>query len=109
MISHAVLIGIILGLLELAILVASKQKLGGWMYAQSLLFWFTCGFMIGIVDSSLPAYGLGIMIAVFMNLPWYINISIIPKQYGHLGPLVLASIILGALGGAAKTLLLALF
>jgi len=45
------------------------------------------------------------MIAVFLNLPWYINISIIPKQYGHFVPLVVASIVLGIIGGVVKMLL----
>jgi hypothetical protein len=105
MIIHSILIGVVLGLLELALLVSSKQKLGFWVYAQSVIFWFTCGFMIGIVDSPFPPYITGALIAIFLNLPWYINISIIPKQYGHLTPLVIASIILGAIGGAVKILL----
>ncbi len=109
MIAKAILIGIVLGILELAILASSRQKLGFWIYAQSVVFWFTCGFMIGIVDFPLPAYVSGAMIAVFLNLPWYINISIIPKQYGHLAPLIIASIILGAIGGAIKLLLSTLF
>lgn len=105
MIAKAILIGIVLGILELAILASSRQKLGFWVYTQSVVFWFTCGFMIEIVDSPLPAYVSGAMIAVFLNLPWYINISIIPKQYGHLVPLIIASIILGAIGGAIKIFL----
>ncbi len=106
---QAVLIGIVLGALELVILASSKQKLGIWVYAQSIVFWFTCGFMIGIADSPLPPYATGAMIAVFLNLPWYINISIIPKQYGHLVPLVVASIVLGIIGGVVKMLLSTLF
>ena len=109
MIVQAILIGIVLGALELAILASSKQKLGVWVYAQSIMFWFTCGFMIGIVDSPLPPYATGAMIAVFLNLPWYINISIIPKQYGHFVPLVVASIVLGIIGGVVKMLLSTLF
>jgi hypothetical protein len=109
MIVQAILIGIVLGLLELALLASSRQKLGFWIYTQSIVFWFTCGFMIGIVDSPLPAYVTGAMIAVFLNLPWYINLSIVPKQYGHLAPLVVASIILGIIGGFAKMLLFTLF
>ncbi|MGI0015550.1 MAG: hypothetical protein ACREBU_19210 [Nitrososphaera sp.] len=109
MLVQAILIGIVLGALELAILASSKQKLGVWVYAQSIVFWFTCGFMIGIVDSPLPPYATGAMIAVFLNLPWYINISIIPKQYGHFVPLVVASIVLGIIGGFVKMLLSTLF
>ena len=105
MFAQAILIGIVLGALEWAILASSRQKLGVWIYTQSIVFWFTCGFMIGIVDSPLPPYVTGAMIAVFLNLPWYINISIIPKQYKHLVPLVVASIILGIIGGFAKMLL----
>lgn len=102
MIVNAILIGIVLGILEMAILTSARQKLGFWVYAQSVAFWFTCGFMIGILDSPLPAYVSGALIAVFLSLPWYVNISIIPKQYGHLLPLVLASIILGIIGGSIK-------
>lgn len=109
MIVQAILIGIALGLLELVLLAGSKQKVSFWVYTQSVVFWFTCGFMIGIVDSPLPAYATGALIAIFLNLPWYINISIIPKQYGHLAPLVVASIVLGAIGGLVKMLLSAFF
>lgn len=105
MIIRAIFIGIVLGILELAILASSRQKLGFWIYAQSMVFWFTCGFMIGVIYSPLPAYMSGAMIAVFLNLPWYINISIIPKQYGHLAPLIIASVILGAIGGAIRIFL----
>jgi hypothetical protein len=109
MIIQAILIGIVLGLLELAILASSRQELGFWVYAQSVIFWFTCGFMIGIVDSPLPPYVTGALIAVFLSLPWYINVSIIPKQYGHLAPLIVASIILGIIGGITKMWLPTLF
>ena len=105
MIVQASLIGLVLGILEMAILASSRQKLGFWVYAQSAVFWFTCGFMIGIVDSPHPAYVSGVLIAIFLNLPWYINIAIIPKQYGHLLLLVLASIVLGVLGGAIEIFL----
>lgn len=67
MLIQASLIEIVLGLLELALLASSKQKLGFWVYTQSIVFWFTCGFMIGVVDSSLPTYATGAMIAVFLN------------------------------------------
>ena len=109
MIVHAILIGLALGLLEWGILVSARQKLGAWIYIQSILFWFTCGFMIGMVEAPLPAYLLGALLAVFMNLPWYINISIIPKQYGHLVPLIVSSILLGAVGGGLKILLSRMF
>ncbi len=109
MILKAVLIGIVLGLMELGIIFSARQKLDFWIYVQSALFWFTCGFMIGIVDSPLPAYVLGAILAVFLNLPWYINISIIPKQYSHLVPLIVSSILLGAVGGGLKTLLSTMF
>jgi len=109
MIIKALLIGIVLGLLEYGILVSARQKLSVWIYIQSVLFWFTCGFMIGMVDSSLPAYLFGALLAVFLNLPWYINLSILPKQYGHLVPLIVSSIILGAVGGGVKILLSTMF
>lgn len=105
MITMAILIGTLLGVLEWALLASSRQKLGFWVYAQSIMFWFTCGVMIGIVDSPLAPYISGAMVAVFLNLPWYINVSIIPKQYKHLAPLMVASIVLGMLGGVAKILL----
>ena len=89
MILNSILIGLTLGLLELAILVAAKQKLGLWVYLQSILFWFTCGFMIGLIDSPFPAYITGALISVFLSLPWFINIIIIPKDYKHLAPLVI--------------------
>lgn len=109
MVIKAVLIGSVLGVLEWVILVGSKQKLGFWIYIQSMLAWFICGFMIGVVDSPFPAYLLGSVLAVFLNLPWYINISIIPKQYNHLPPLIISSIVLGAIGGGLKILLSAMF
>jgi hypothetical protein len=105
MIISAIFIGITLGLLEWGILAASKQKLGVWVYVQSIVFWFTCGFMIGVVDSPFPAYVSGALISVFLGLPWFINISIIPKDYKHLAPLVIASLILGSIGGVVKMIL----
>ena len=35
------------------------------------------------------------MVVVFLNLPCYINLSIVPKQYEYLAPVMGASIILG--------------
>jgi hypothetical protein len=106
MIISAILIGITLGLLEWGILAASRQKLDVWVYVQSIVFWFTCGFMIGVVDSPFPAYVSGALISVFLGLPWFINISIIPKDYKHLAPLVIASLILGGIGGVVKMMLI---
>lgn len=101
----AVSIGIILGFLEWVILLASRQKLQFWIYVQSVLYWFTVGVMIGIINLPIPSFVSGALIALFLTLPWFINISIIPKQYKHLLPLILSSILLGALGGFLKTLL----
>lgn len=105
MLTTAITIGAVLGFLEWVILVASRQKLDKWIYIQSVSFWFTCGVMIGLIESSLPSYLAGSLIAGFLCIPWFINISIIPKQYSHLPPLLISSLLLGAMGGFLKAVL----
>lgn len=105
MIIASVTIGLVLGFLEWLIIFASRQKAAFLIYVQSVFFWFTCGVMIGLIDLK-PYYLSGPGIALFLCMPWFIALSIIPKQYNHLVPLVVSSLILGLIGGFIKSALI---
>ncbi len=105
MVLISTLVGLLLGALEGLILLLSRQKLSFWVYAQSIIFWFACGVMIALVELPMPSLASGVLVAVLLNAAWYINIAVIPKQYAHLVPLIIASVLLGVVGSLAKMFL----
>lgn len=96
---NAVLIGIISSSLEGFLLFFAAPELSFWVFAESVLFWFTCGLIIYFTENTIPFVLNGIVFSVILSLPWYISIAVVPKELDHLLPLLIQGIIFGALIG----------
>ena len=95
----AVIVGIVPAILEGMLVYSVEPSISAWILVQAMLFWFTCGFIVHILDIGIHRVIHGIIFTVFINLPWYIAESIVQNKPEHFFPLVIASIIFGALIG----------
>ncbi len=96
---NAILVGIVSSSLEGILLFFAAPELPFWNFTESILFWFTCGVIIYLSETGIPSIINGILLSVFLSLPWYISIAVIPKEYEHILPLIIQGIIFGAVIG----------
>ena len=97
--KSAFFVGIVPALMEGILIYSVEPTINGWILFQAVLFWFTCGFTIHIIDIGFPRILHGIIFTVFLNLPWYIAESIVKNKPEHFMPLVIASILFGTIIG----------
>jgi len=100
--SRAAIIGLALALPESLLVFFADPEASSWIIVQGALFWFTTGVVIGLVQLPFSPLLSAVLVSVFLNLPWYINLVIIPKDYGHLLPLIIASMLFGLIGACLK-------
>ena len=94
-ILHSTITGIIPAILEGVLVYSVEPTINIWILFQGVLFWFTCGFVVHLINSKNHRILTSIVYTVFLNLPWYIAESIVPNKIQHLLPLFIASIVLG--------------
>jgi hypothetical protein len=100
--KNAAITGSITAALEAILLFAADPHLSAWILFQSIFFWFACGIVVYLADTGLPPWLHGIVVTVLLNISWYIELSIIPNKLSHLAPLIIASIIFGAILGVVR-------
>ncbi len=98
-IKNAIIIGSILAILETLMVYGVNPNESIWGLIQGATFWFSCGVIIAISKTFLHPVIQSILTTVLMNIPWLIALTIIPKNYDHLVPLIIASIVFGTIGG----------
>lgn len=96
---NASIVGIVPAILEAILIYAVDPVVNPWIVIQACLFWFSCGFIISLLNMEIPFILKGIVFSVFMCLPWYIAESVISKKPEHFAPLIIASIIQGVIIG----------
>lgn len=96
---NAIVIGGVFALFETLMVYGVNPEESGWALLQGATFWFSCGVLVSISKTSLHPIIHSIFITVLMNIPWFIVLTIIPKNYDHLAPLFIASLIFGTIGG----------
>ena len=97
--TNAIVVGATFALIETLMVYGVNPQESGWVLFQGATFWFSCGVIVAISKTSLQPIIHSIFITVLMNIPWFIALSIIPKNYDHLAPLFIASIVFGIIGG----------
>ncbi|MBM9577057.1 hypothetical protein JWG45_07805 [Leptospira sp. 201903070] len=102
---NAFVIGIISGILEGLLVGFADPNVGTWMLVQSILFWFSCGMIVSLVESGFSKFWTALIFTEIMNLPWLIALVVIPGNYQHLIPLVVASLIFGSVIGGMNLFL----
>ena len=98
-IKNAVLTGLVPAILEGLLIYFADPNATQWIFIQSILFWFSCGFVVYLINLGSNKIISSILLTVFLNLPWYISLSISIGKYEHLAPLVISSLIMGLIIG----------
>jgi len=96
---NSIIVGAVLGVLEGLLITFGDPYASNLMLIQSIIFWFSVGVIIYISDTGLSIHLHSIFIVLFLNIPWYINLTIIPNKLEHLAPMVIVSIIFGLIAG----------
>ncbi|RHX83118.1 hypothetical protein [Leptospira stimsonii] len=102
---NAVLIGIVAGIMEGLLVGLADPNVGTWVLIQSILFWFSCGTIVTLTETGFSKFWSVLIFTEIMNLPWFIALVVIPGNYSHLIPLIVASLIFGSIIGGLNILL----
>jgi hypothetical protein len=98
-IKNAIIVGLIPAILEGLLIHFADPTTSNWILIQSILFWFSCGFVVYLIDVGITKIISCIIFTVLLNLPWYISLSIGNGKSEHLVPLIISSIIMGLVIG----------
>ncbi|AOP34675.1 hypothetical protein A0128_12920 [Leptospira tipperaryensis] len=102
---NAFSIGAVAGILEGLLVGFADPNVGIWILVQSILFWFSCGVIVSFVETGFSKFWSALILTELMNLPWFISLVVIPGNYSHLIPLIVASLIFGSVIGGLNLLL----
>jgi len=96
---NSIIVGVILGTLE-SLLITFGDPSASWLVLlQSIIFWFSVGVIVYISETELSQYLHSVFIVLFLNIPWYINLTIIPNKLEHLVPMIIVSVVFGLIAG----------
>jgi hypothetical protein len=98
-------LGVMAGILDAGLILAAEPDTSFWVLLQSLIAWTIAGWVALVTASSLPPLLHCVLVIVALNIPWYIQFAAIPGTWSHLPPLVMMSVLFGAVFGWAKKLL----
>ena len=98
-IRNACLAGTVPAILEGLLLYFAEPTINNWVLVQSVLFWFSVGFLAYLVEISANKILSSLLVTVLLNLPWYIALTVVANQPDHLIPLIVASLVMGTIIG----------
>ncbi|MBA3705147.1 MAG: hypothetical protein H0W84_04415 [Bacteroidetes bacterium] len=101
-IKNAIIVGLIPATLEGLLIYFADPNTGSWILIQSILFWFSCGFVVYLIDLGINKIVSCILMTVLLNIPWYISLSIGSGKPEHLVPLIVSSIVMGLIIGVVS-------
>ncbi|MCG6168583.1 hypothetical protein LFX25_12180 [Leptospira sp. FAT2] len=104
-IRNAATVGSVAAVLEGFLIFFADPNASRWILIQSMLFWFSCGLIVSVAEIGLPKFLSSVLLTELLNLPWFIALVVIPGNYGHLIPLIVASLIFGTVIGGLNLLL----
>lgn len=91
--------GLVPAILEAILLVSVEPDLNGWILFQSVLFWFTCGFVVFLLNFQSKILLRSLFYTVVICSPWYIAESFSKNQPDHFIPIMIASLVMGLVIG----------
>jgi hypothetical protein len=95
-------IGLVAGLLDITLIYFVDPSLSPWLFIQAGIAWTLFGWIVLATDSGLPPMRHGILVTLLINVPWFINESILPGRWDHLPPLIVQGVVFGSLFGWEK-------
>ncbi|PJZ55524.1 hypothetical protein [Leptospira barantonii] len=102
---NASIVGIVAAALEGLLIFFADPNASRWILIQAMLFWFSCGAVVSVTEIGIPKLVSSIVLTELLNLPWFITLVVIPGNWGHLIPLIVASLIFGTIIGGLNVLL----
>lgn len=102
---NALIVGIVAAALECLLISFADPNASRWILIQAMLFWFSCGATVSVAEIGTSKLLTSILLTELLNLPWFITLVVIPGNYSHLVPLIVASLIFGSIIGGLNVLL----
>lgn len=96
---NSIIIGVVLAILEGLLITIGDPEASLLVLIQSIIFWFSVGVIVYISNTGLAIYLHSIFITLFLNIPWYINLTVIPNELEHLPPMIIVSVVFGLIAG----------
>jgi hypothetical protein len=98
-IRNAAIVGVVPALLEGLLIYSVEPQTSLWVIARSVLAWFGFGFVVYLIDKGQKVMLHSVLLTVLLCLPWYIAETVGTGTPEHLAPLVVASVVMGAIIG----------
>jgi hypothetical protein len=95
-------VGALAGAADVALILAVDSAATTWVMLEGCLFWTVAGWVVVASESGLGRYAHGIVVTVLLNLPWYVLLGPASGKPEHVPPLIVMSIIFGAIFGWAR-------
>ena len=94
--------GLLIGIPMAIVVAVSNPNASFWMLAEDIIAWTVMGWVVISSSSGLKPIMHGVMITVFLNLPWYIQFAILPGRWDHLPFMIVMTMIIGLIFGFVK-------
>ncbi len=98
-ITQAFITGTIPAVLEGLLIHFVDPQAGNWLLLQSVLFWFSCGFVVNLAAPDKKRVLVSVLLTLLLNIPWYIALTVIAHKPEHLLPLIVSSLVMGFIIG----------
>lgn len=98
-ITKAFITGAIPAFLEGLLIHFADPQAGNWLLLQSVLFWFSCGFVVFMATPDKKKVLVSVSLTLLLNIPWYIALTVIAHKPEHLLPLIISSLVMGLIIG----------
>jgi hypothetical protein len=90
-----VVAGVVAGVLDVVLIAVADASAGGWVMAQSFLFWSVAGWLVVVSPSRFGPLLHGVVVTVLLNLPWYVAFGPGAGHWEHVPPLIGMSAVFG--------------
>ena len=87
--------GAVAGGLDVLLIAVADPAADGWVWVQSFLAWTVSGWAVVASESGLRGLPHGVVVTLFLNLPWFVAFSVAIGRPEHLPPLVAMSALFG--------------
>jgi hypothetical protein len=99
---NAILTGLIPAVLEGLLIYFTASETNVWILIQSVLFWFSCGFVISLIEIGKSKILTSVLLTLLLNIPWFIALTIVANHPEHFIPLIISSLIMGIIIGLSS-------
>jgi len=96
---NALFVGLVPAIIEGILIYSVEPNTNTWILVQAVTAWFSFGFVVYLINKGNRIILNAILLTLLLNLPWYIAETVVKNTPQHFLPLVIASIVMGAIIG----------